>query len=88
MKKKVIEKIEKIEKIERKPIQKDFDKLKKKAELTDYFVKFADKIEIDDKDIPKTERGMETKAKEILEKLNKKIEKVSEKEIKVKKVKG
>lgn len=57
--------------------------LKKQAELTDLFVKFADKIKIDDKDVPKTEKGMDTKAKELIEKLGKKIEKVSKEEMNV-----
>lgn len=56
--------------------------LKKQADLTDLFVKFADKIKIDDKDVPKTEKGMNTKAKELMEKLGRKIEKVSDEELK------
>jgi hypothetical protein len=57
--------------------------LKKQAEITDLFVKYADKIEIDDKDVPKTEKGMATKAKELIEKLDRKIKKVSEDEMNV-----
>ena len=56
-------------------IQKDFEELKKKSDLTEKFIRFANKINIEDKDIPKSERGMETKAKELIEKINKKLEK-------------
>ncbi len=59
------------------------DDLKKQADLTDLFVKFANKIKIDDKDIPKTEKGLATKAKELIESLGKKIEKVSDEELNV-----
>lgn len=61
-------------------IQKNYDELKKKSDLTERFIRLADKIEIDDKDVPKTEKGMSTKAKELLERLNNKIEKEEEKE--------
>jgi hypothetical protein len=54
--------------------QKNHEELKKKADLTEKFIKFADKIEIDDKYVPKTEKGLETKAKELMEKLAKKLE--------------
>ena len=56
------------------------EELKKQAEKTDLFVKFADKIKIDDKDVPKTEKGMASKAKELIEKLERKIEKIPEEE--------
>ena len=71
---------------EEKKIQKNYEELKKKSELTEKFIRFADKIEIDEKDIPRTEKGMETKAKELIEKLTKKIEK--EETVEVKKKEG
>ena len=71
---------------EEKKIQKNYEELKKKSELTEKFIRFADKIEIDEKDIPRTEKGMETKAKELIEKLTKKIEK--EETVEVKKNEG
>ena len=69
-------------------LQDNYEELKKKSELTEKFIKLADKIEIAEYDIPKTEKGMETKAKEILERISKKMEKLdSEEPKKVKKVK-
>ena len=67
----IMKKIEnKEETVEEKLIvQKNYEELKKKADLTEKFVIFANRIEIDDKDIPKTEKGLETKAKELIEKL-------------------
>ena len=56
-------------------IQKDYEELKRKSELTEKFIKLANKLEIDDKDIPKTEKGMETKVKELMERLEKKLDK-------------
>jgi len=56
-------------------IQKNYDELKKKSELTEKFIRLANKLNLDDKEIPKTEKGMETKAKELIEKLSKKLEK-------------
>lgn len=56
-------------------IQKDYEILKKKADLTEKFVRLVDKIEIDDKEVPKTEKGLETKAKELMDRLAKKLEK-------------
>lgn len=64
---------------EEKKIQSNFKELKKRSNLTEVFIKNANKIEIDDKDVPRTEKGMATKAKEIIEKLNKKIEKTNKK---------
>jgi hypothetical protein len=64
---------------EEKKIQSNFKELKKRSNLTEVFIKNANKIEIDDKDVPRTEKGMATKAKEIIEKLNKKIETTNKK---------
>ena len=58
-----------------KKIQKDYDELKKKSDKTEKFIKLANQIQIEDKDVPKTEKGMASKVKELMEKLNKKIEK-------------
>jgi len=58
-----------------KRIQKDYDELKKKSDRTEKFIKLANQLEIDAKDAPKTEKGMASKVKELMEKLNKKIEK-------------
>ena len=67
-------------------IQKDYDELKRKSELTEKFIKLANKIKIEDKDIPKTEKGMETKVKELMERLENKLKKEeSEEESDVKK---
>ena len=60
---------------EEKVIQENYEELKKKSELTEKFIRLVDKIEIDDKDVPKTEKGMASKVKEIMERLNRKIEK-------------
>jgi len=69
-------------------IQKNYEELKKKSDLTEKFIRLADQIEIDEKDIPRTEKGMTTKAKELLEKLSKNLEKEEKKkEKKVKKEK-
>jgi hypothetical protein len=73
-----MEEKENIEKEEK--IQKNFEELKKKSDLTEKFIKFVDKIQVDDKDVPKTEKGMATKAKELMERLEKKIEKENKKE--------
>jgi len=56
-------------------IQKDYEELKKKSELTEKFIRLANKLELDEKDIPKTEKGMESKVKELMERLEKKLEK-------------
>jgi hypothetical protein len=64
---------------EEKKIQSNFKELKKRSTLTENFIRKANQIQIDDKDVPKTEKGMATKAKEIIEKLNKKIEKTNKK---------
>ena len=60
---------------EEKKIQKNYEELKKKSELTEKFIKFADRLELEEKDIPKTEKGLETKVKELMERLERKIEK-------------
>lgn len=57
---------------EKKKIQPNYEELKKQSELTDLFIKYANGIKIDDKDVPKTEKGRATKAKELIEKVNKK----------------
>ena len=62
-----------------KKIQENFEDLKKKSDLTEKFIRFADSIKIDDKDIPKTEKGMASKVKELMERLDKKIEKEDKK---------
>lgn len=56
-------------------IQKNYNELKKKSEITEKFIKLVNELDINDKDIPKTEKGMNSKVKELMEKLNKKIEK-------------
>lgn len=65
---------------QKKKIQPNYEELKKQSELTDKLIKFADKIKIDDKDVPKTDKGRNTKVKELIERINKKIEKISEEE--------
>jgi Na+/phosphate symporter len=62
-------------------IQANYEELKKKSELTDKFIKLANKLEIDDKDVPKTEKGMESKVKELMERLEKKLDKEEVKEL-------
>ena len=62
-----------------KKIQENFEELKKKSDLTEKFIRFADKIDLDDKDVPKTEKGMASKVKELMERLEKKIEKEDKK---------
>jgi len=56
-------------------IQGNYDELKKKSDRTEKFIMFADKIKIDYSEVPKTEKGMNSKAKEIAKKLYKKIDK-------------
>lgn len=56
-------------------IQKNYNELKKKSEITEKFIKLVNELDINDKDVPKTEKGMNSKVKELMEKLNKKIEK-------------
>jgi hypothetical protein len=63
--------------------QKNYEELKKKSVLTDKFIKLVNMLEVNDKDVPKTEKGMNTKAKELIEKINKKLEKIPEEEIDV-----
>jgi hypothetical protein len=58
-------------------------KLKKQATLTDEFIRIVDKIKIDDKDVPKTEKGMTSKAKELLERVERKLEKITDEELNV-----
>ena len=62
-----------------KKIQENFEELKKKSDLTEKFIRFADKIELDDKDVPKTEKGLNTKVKELMDRLNRKLEKEEKK---------
>jgi len=61
-------------------IQNNYTELRKKSELTDKFILFADKIKIDEKDVPKTEKGLESKAKELIERINKKLDKLTDEE--------
>ena len=63
-----------------KKLQENYDELKKISEMTEKFIKMADQLNIDDKDVPKTEKGLNTKVKELLERLNKKLEKEEKKE--------
>lgn len=60
---------------ENKRIQKNYDELKKQSERTERLIKLADQLKIDERDVPKTEKGRATKAKELIERLNKKLEK-------------
>lgn len=74
MKKVKVEKVEE-EVVELIDKQDNYEQLKKQSELTEKFIRLADNLKIDDKDIPKTEKGLTTKAKELLVKVQKKIEK-------------
>jgi hypothetical protein len=65
---------------EEKKIQENFEELKKKSEITDKFIKLVNKLKLDERDIPKTEKGINSKAKELMEKLEKKLEKEMKKE--------
>jgi hypothetical protein len=58
-----------------KKIQENYDELKKISDKTERIIRFADKLKIEDKDVPKTEKGMASKVKELLERLEKKVEK-------------
>lgn len=72
------QKVEKIVKIENKienKIQSNYDELKKISERTERFIALANNIDIDNKDVPKTEKGMNSKAKELMKNLYKKLEK-------------
>lgn len=60
---------------ENKRIQKNYDELKKQSERTERLIKLANQLKIDERDVPKTEKGRATKAKELIERLNKKLEK-------------
>lgn len=65
---------------ENKRIQKNYDELKKQSERTERLIKLANQLKIDERDVPKTEKGRATKAKELIERLNKKLEKQEKKE--------
>jgi hypothetical protein len=65
-----------------KKIQKNYDELKKKSDKTEKFLRLANELNIDDKDVPRTEKGLQTKAKELMERLNKKLEKEEVEEVK------
>ena len=67
----------------KKRIQPNYEELKKQSELTDKFIKLANKLKIDDRDVPKTEKGRATKTKELIERLSKKLEKITEEETNV-----
>ena len=68
--------------------QENYEELKRKSELTEKFIKMVNKLNLDDREIPKTEKGMDSKAKELLDKLSKKMEKEDKEEIKnIKKIK-
>ena len=56
------------------------EKLKRQADLTEAFVKIVDKLKIDDEDVPKTEKGLNTKAKELLKRVEKKLKKLESEE--------
>lgn len=58
-----------------KKIQANYDELKKISDKTEKIIRFADKLKIDDKDVPKTEKGMASKVKEIMERIEKKVNK-------------
>lgn len=75
MKKVKVEKVEEKEVVEILNIQDNYEQLKKQSELTEKFIKLADNLKFDEKDVPKTEKGLTTKAKEFLEKVQKKIDK-------------
>jgi len=60
-------------------IQKDYEELKRKSDLTEKFIRLVDKLDIDDKDVPKTEKGLNTKVKELMDRINNKIEKQEKK---------
>lgn len=59
---------------------KDYLELKKIADKSDKFIKIVNNLKIDDKDIPKTEKGMNSKAKELMDRINKKLSKITEDE--------
>ena len=83
--KKIIKEVKKevkkdiIKEVSEKKIQSDYDTLKKKSDITEKFIFLANNIKIDDKDVPKTEKGMNTKAKELMKNLYKKLEKEEKK---------
>jgi len=60
-------------------IQKDYEELKRKSDLTEKFIRLVDKLDIDDRDVPKTEKGLNTKVKELMDRINNKIEKQEKK---------
>ena len=60
--------------------EKNNEELKKKAEDTKIFEILVDELKLDQKDIPKTEKGLNTKIKELKEKIEKKMSKLTEEE--------
>ena len=60
-------------------MENEDEKLKQQAEKSELFTILVDSLK-DEKDIPKTEKGLTTKAKELMEKLDKKLAKLSEEE--------
>lgn len=62
-----------------KKIQDNYEQLKKQSELTDMFIKIANDLKINDKKIPKTDKGFDKIAKDLIDKVNKKIAKEEKK---------
>jgi hypothetical protein len=60
-------------------IQDNYEQLKKQSELTDKFIRIVNELKIDDKKLPKTDKGFDKIAKSLLEKVNKKIVKEEKK---------
>lgn len=71
--------VKKEEEILDKKIQDNYYELKKKSDRTERFITLANNLKLDDKDIPKTEKGMNSKAKEIIKALTKKLNKEEKK---------
>lgn len=59
----------------KKIIQKNYEELKEKSEITKRRIRFIDQLELDYKNAPPTEKGMERELNKLIKKLEKKEKK-------------
>ena len=56
-------------------LQKNYEELKKKSELTEKFIKLVDELKLDYKNVPLTKKGMEKAVKKLMKKIDNKLKK-------------
>jgi len=54
-----------------KKLQKNYEELKEKSELTEKRIRFIDQIDLDYKSVPPTKKGLEREVKKLMKKLEK-----------------